>query len=309
MMRHIARLWNLRGLAASIVAGLFLVLAPIPGGAAEAPPLGKKKIIWTHGPWGTGLVVTHMGKVLLEKIGYEVDMKLLEVGLAYQAMATGQAEIWSSAYLPGQDSYLNKHGENLEILSVSYGPVPGGLLVPGYVSISSIEELKKPDVRKMLGGKIIGIEAGAGVMTQAKKAIDQYGLDFELVASSSTAKDAAFKAAYDKKEPIVVTSWCPHYLCASYSVKFLSDTKGIYRDSQDYHIVRKGFRTDFPRANVLLSRYTVTSDKISQMLVWMEHEKLTAEQAVKRFMDQQPELLWYLLRDLGAGMAQPENLK
>ncbi|MSO92508.1 MAG: glycine betaine ABC transporter substrate-binding protein [Rhodospirillales bacterium] len=291
------------------VAALLTMLAAIPAGAAEPPALGKKKIIWTHGPWASGLVVTYMGKFLLEKAGYEVEMKLLDTGLAYQAIGTGQAEIWSSAYLPGQDSYLNKHGDNLDILSVSYGPVPGGLAVPGYVAVNSIEELKKPDVRKMFGGKIIGIDAGSGVMAQAKKAIEQYGLDFELVASSGTAKDAAFKAAYDKKEPIIITSWCPHYLCALYSVKFLSDNKGIYKDSQDYHIVRKGFRTDFPRATTLLARYTLTSEKVSQMLVWMENDKISAEQAAKRLMDQQPELVWYLLNDLGAGLTQPSNLK
>ncbi len=290
--------------------GAMLGVAGLPHALAQdLPPLGQKKIIYTHGPWGSGLTVTHVGAAMLKRIGYDVELKLVDVGLAYQAMASGKAELFSSAYLPGQHQYLNAQAGKVEILSVSYGPVPGGLMVPAYVPASTIADLKKPDIQKMLSGKIIGIDAGAGIMVQAKKAIDQYGLNFELVPSSDAAMAAAFKAAYDKKEPIVITSYCPHYLCALYDVKFLEDDKGIYGQSQDYHLVRKGFRTDFPRAAVFLARYTLTSDKISKMLQWMETEKIKPEVAAERFIKANPELVWFWIGDLAEGVEKPASLK
>jgi len=301
-----ARLWSLL---------MLLIVAVSPFGVSvaadqEVPPLGKKKIIWTHGPWGTGLVDTHIGEVMLKRIGYDVELKLVDVGLAYQALASGKAEIFSSAYLPGQYQYIKAQPGKIDILSVSYGPVPGGLMVPSYVPVTTIADLQKPEIQKLLGGKITGIDAGSGIMLQARKAIEQYGLNFELVPSSDAAMAAAFKAAYDKKEPIIVTGYCPHYLCALYDVKFLKDTKGIYSStSQDYHLVRRGFRTDFPRATVFLSRYTLTSDKISTMLNWMETDKIKAEVAADRFMDANPELVWFWIGDLAEGMEKPASLK
>ena len=305
MERRINRLW--RPLALLVAAVLFLELSP--AAAEDIPPLGNKTIIWTYGPWSTGLVTTFIGQTMLKRIGYDVELKLVDVGLAYQALASGKAEIFSSAYLPGQQQYLNGLPGKIDILSVSYGPLPGGLMVPGYVPVNTIADLQKPEIEKMFGGKIIGIDAGSGIMLQAKKAIEQYGLKFELVPTSDAAMAAAFKAAYEKKEPIIVTSYCPHYLCALYNVKFLEDTKGIYGNNpQDYHIVRRGFRTDFPRATVFLARYTLTSDKISLMQKWMETEKITAEVAADRFIKANPELVWYWIGDLAKGVEKPATL-
>lgn len=127
----------------------------------------------------------------------------------YQALGTGKAGIFSSGYLPGRHQYLNAQAGKVEILSVSYGPVPGGLMVPAYVPASTIADLQKPEMQKLFGGKIVGIDAGSGVMAQAKKVVDQYGLNFELVPSSDAAMAASFKAAYEKKEPIIITIVLP----------------------------------------------------------------------------------------------------
>jgi glycine betaine/proline transport system substrate-binding protein len=278
--------------------------------AQEMPPLGNKKIVWTHGPWGAGLVDTFIGQAMMKRIGYDIELKLVDVGLAYQALASRKADIFSSAYLPGQQQYLNAQSGKIDILSVSYGPVPGGLMVPSYVPVNMIADLKKPEIENLFGGKITGIDAGSGIVVQAKKAIEQYGLKFELVPSSDAAMAAAFKAAYEKKEPIIVTGYCPHYLCALYNVKFLEDTKGIYSgNSQDYHLVRRGFRTDFPRATAFLARYTLTSDKISMMLNWMESDKIKAEAAADRFIQANPELVWFWIGDLAEGIEKPASLK
>ena len=295
------------------ILGLMCALFGVAGAshvfAQDVPPLGQKKIIYTHGPWGSGVSVTQIGATMLKRIGYDVELKLVDVGLAYQALASGKAEIFSSAYLPGQHQYLNAQAGKIEVMSVSYGPVPGGLMVPAYVPASTIADLKKPEIQKMLGGKIIGIDAGAGVMVQAKKAIDQYGLNFERVPSSDAAMSAAFNSAYDKKEPIVIISYCPHYLCALYDVKFLEDDKGIYGQSQDYHLVRKGFRTDFPRAATFLARFTLTSDKVSKMLQWMETDKIKPEAAAERFIKANPELVWFWIGDLADGVEKPATLR
>jgi glycine betaine/proline transport system substrate-binding protein len=181
-------------------------------------------------------------------------------------------------------------------------------MVPSYVAANSIEDLKKPEVGREVDGKIIGIDAGAGIMLSSKKAIEQYGLALQLVASSDAAMSAAFKAAYEQKKPIVVTGWCPHILCALYGVKFLEDPKDIYGQDRAMNAVRAGFRTDFPRATTFLSRFTLTDKQLSQLLVWVDSGYMTDAQAVERFMKENQSLVWYMIGGLAPDLKKPTSL-
>ena len=105
-----------RLLRVSALVGAILGLAgSLDAFAQEVPPLGQKKIIYTHGPRGSGIAVTQIGAAMLKRIGYDVELKLVDVGLAYQALGSGKAEIFSSAYLPGQHQYLNAQAGKIEI--------------------------------------------------------------------------------------------------------------------------------------------------------------------------------------------------
>jgi hypothetical protein len=67
-----------------------------------------------------------------------------------------------------------------------------------YVSIEKISELETH--RKKFNGKIIGIDPGAGIMKTSEAAIELYGLDFKLLASSGPAMTAALKDAIRREQ-------------------------------------------------------------------------------------------------------------
>jgi len=305
MSNYIRNLWRATAFMGAIA--LASVATSTAQSADWPPPLGSKKIVYAHGQWST-TAVTYVVIGLLEAAGYQVEGKLLDTGLAYQALANGQVDLYSNAYLPGQQSYFNKYGDKLDIISMSYGPVPGGLMVPAYLPATTIADLLKPEIRDMVSGKIIGVDAGSGVVMQAQRAIDTYGLKLELVPSGGAAMAAAFKSAYDKNEGIIITGWCPHALCALYDVKFLADDKGIYGYSQDYHVARKGFRDEFPRATAILSRVNMTEGLVSEMLVWMDQEGIDYKEAAKRFLAKYPELVWYWIGDIAPNVEKPASL-
>ncbi|MDF2947359.1 MAG: opuAC [Bacillales bacterium] len=106
--------------------------------------------------------------------------------------------------------------------------------------------------------KIVGIDPGAGLMKLTiNDVLPKYGLDkWEVVEGSGAAMAAALKKAYDKKEPIIVTGWSPHWKFASYDLKYLEDPKGIYGGAEDVNtIVRKGLKEDHPDAYKLLDQF------------------------------------------------------
>ncbi|MBI0577788.1 glycine/betaine ABC transporter [Neobacillus cucumis] len=116
--------------------------------------------------------------------------------------------------------------------------------------------------------KIIGIDPGAGLMKASAKAIKDYGLnDWTLVEGSSAAMTAALKKAYDKKEPIIVTGWTPHWMFAKFDLKYLEDPKGSFGKDETIHtIARNGLKEDLPEAYKVIDQFHWTPDDMGVVM-------------------------------------------
>jgi glycine betaine/proline transport system substrate-binding protein len=116
--------------------------------------------------------------------------------------------------------------------------------------------------------KIIGIDPGAGLMKATNKVVEEYGLDdWTVVEGSGAAMTAALKKAYDKKEPIIVTGWTPHWMFASFDLKYLEDPKGVYGQEETINtIVRTGLKDDLPEAYQVLDQFNWTPDDMAVVM-------------------------------------------
>ncbi|MGE7835311.1 glycine betaine ABC transporter substrate-binding protein [Viridibacillus arvi] len=117
--------------------------------------------------------------------------------------------------------------------------------------------------------KIIGIEPGAGLMAQAKTAMKDYKLDnWTLVEGSSAAMVAELKKAYSKKEPIIITGWSPHWMFASYDLKYLDDPNGTFGGAEEINtLVRKGLKEDAPGAYTILDQFSWDTSDMEKVMV------------------------------------------
>lgn len=132
--------------------------------------------------------------------------------------------------------------------------------------------------------KIVGIDPGAGLMKLTiNDVIPEYGLDdWEVVEGSGAAMAAALKKAYDKKEPIIVTGWSPHWKFASFDLKYLEDPKGIYGGAEDVNtIVRQGLKDDHPDAYKLLDQFNWEPKHIETVMALIQEGKEPAEAAAQ----------------------------
>ncbi|QXI31065.1 glycine betaine ABC transporter substrate-binding protein [Pseudomonas vanderleydeniana] len=187
-------------------------------------------------------------KKVLEEQGYTVKLtEFSEWGIAYAALGKGDVQILVSQVNYLTQDYWNKSKNKLERVSPISDGLYQGIAVPKYVSIDSIEELNANADK--FGGKIIGIEPGAGLMRDTNNAIRDYGLKLQLVEGSSAAMTAALKSAIDRKEWIAVTLWDPSWMSLKFDVKYLTDSKGVFPPSQTYYwIGQKGFSEKNPQA-------------------------------------------------------------
>lgn len=107
-------------------------------------PVQKEKLTIAYVAWDSEIASSHIVKEVLEtKLGYEVELSQVQAGPMWAGVAMGDVDGMVAAWLPSTDaSYLKKFGDQLEDLGPNLDGTKIGLVVPGYMNIQSIEELK-----------------------------------------------------------------------------------------------------------------------------------------------------------------------
>ncbi|MFE0641801.1 ABC transporter permease/substrate binding protein [Streptomyces sp. NPDC058877] len=298
-----ARLWAHRPQPVTALVGV-VVLALVASGAgllggsgASGPADGNgKKITIGYIPWDEGIASTYLWKELLERRGYRVETKQLEAGALYTGLAGGQLDFQTDAWLPVTHAqYWEKYRNELEDLGSWYGPTSLELSVPSYVKdVDSLADLKGKAGR--FKGRIIGIEPSAGMMGILKdEVLGAYGLEgeYEVVDGSTPGMLAELERAYDRKEPVVVTLWSPHWAYSAHDLKKLADPQGVWGEGDGVHtLARKGFAAENPEVGRWLKDFSLTEEQLTGLeAAIQETGKGREQQAVRTWLDRNPGLV------------------
>ena len=262
---------------------LIMVIGMTSAAAAES-----KKIKMGVLQWNDLVCPSLVTKKVMEKAyGYDIEVvEFFEWGIAFATLAKGDVDILMSQINFVAWDYWTRYNKKLEKLSCSSHGLNQGIVVPSYAPVDSIDQLNQ--YKDKFGGKIIGIEPGAGLMRQTHGVIDGYGLDFELVDGSTAAMTATVKSALAKKEWIAAVMWTPSWMTQAFDVKFLKDPKGIQQPPQSYYwLGRKGFVQDFPQAREIMAGVFVPLDDNIKMTGYIK-EGLKPEEAVNRWLKENP---------------------
>lgn len=235
-----------------LMVGLMLITIlffPVTQASAEDPI----QIGWTA--WSDAEAITKIAdQILEEKMGYEVDLIMADIGIQYQGLVKGDLDIMLMSWLPvTHKNYWKKVAGKVVNLGPIYTRAKLGWVIPDYIppsKLNSVEDLQKPEVAEKLNKKIIGIDPGAGLMQASEKAVEKYGLSdigYNLVPSSGAGMTVALERAIRKNEWIVVTGWSPHWKFARWDLRYLEDPKGVLGGRERIHaLARKGFYQDYP---------------------------------------------------------------
>lgn len=267
-----------------------LCAAAVVGMSLTAAHAEEKSITIGTMSWEDLTPITGITKKVLEDSGYTVKVvPFSEWGIAYAALAKGDVQIMASQTDYVAQDYWNKNKKRLEKISpVSHGLFQG-VAVPKYVTIDSIDQLN--DNAEKLGGKIVGIEPGAGLMKDTSNAVKDYDLKLQLVEGSTAAMTAALKSATDRKEWIAVTIWEPSWMAQKFDIKFLADPKGVFPPPQSYYwIGQKGFSAENPHAREVIASVYVPLADITAINSAVNEGK-TMDEAIKGWTDTHADLL------------------
>ena len=250
---------------------------------------GKEITIGYVDGWSDSVATTNVAaEVIKQKLGYDVKLQAVATGIMWQGVATGKLDAMLSAWLPvTHGEYWAKNKDKV----VDYGPnfkdAKIGLIVPEYVTAKSIADLKDDTTYK---NKIVGIDAGSGVMLKTDQAIKDYGLDYKLQASSGAAMIAELTRAEEKHESIAVTGWVPHWMFAKWKLKFLEDPKGVYGAAETVDSVGSlGLEKKAPEVVAFLKKFQWASkDEIGEVMLAIQ-DGAKPEVAAKDWVAKHPD--------------------
>lgn len=239
--------------------------------------------------WDCATAATYLTKAVLEKADFKVRTTPVSAAAMWQSIASGDRDAMVCAWLPGTHGhYLEEVGDDITNLGVNTPGARIGLVVPQYVTINSIEQLNAN--KDKFNGRIIGIDPGAGIMSAAEKAIEEYGLELRLMEGSDATMTAELMDKTRDEEWVVVTGWAPHWKFGRWDLKFLQDPKGTFGGEETINtIVRKGLDEAEPKAYAILDNFELTSDELNTIMMWIAEEGLSPEKAADKWIEENSE--------------------
>ncbi|WP_299578494.1 glycine betaine ABC transporter substrate-binding protein [uncultured Sunxiuqinia sp.] len=226
------------------------------------------KLVYTD--WSEAVALTTLAQILLEdRMDFDVQTKLSDVESAYAEVARGEADVFADAWLPETHGhYLEAYADSIEQLGIIYPDARTGLLVPAYSRYHSLEDLKGTDVT------IIGIEAEAGVMYQARYAMQQYMLEtVQLKNLSEQEMVRLFTEAYKRREEVIITGWEPHGLFARFDIRFLDDPLKVFGEKENiYALGTRGLEDRLPDVVRFFERMQLSEKQINSLIDAMTGE-------------------------------------
>ncbi|MDN8590239.1 glycine betaine ABC transporter substrate-binding protein [Paenibacillus sp. 11B] len=107
-------------------------------------PVNGDSIKLSYVAWDSEIASTNLLEYILkEKLGYKVTSLQVEIGPMWTGIANGDVDATPAAWLPLTSAdYFNKYKDQIDDLGPNMDGAKTGLVVPTYMDINSIEDLK-----------------------------------------------------------------------------------------------------------------------------------------------------------------------
>lgn len=270
------------------LAGCSLLESQIP--VTNDRSKGKVRIGYVQ--WASAEASSYIVKEVLERMGYYVELSILQTGILYQATSQKNIDVFVCSWLPNTDkSYWKKHKDKLVELNNNYTSAQIGIVVPKYVTIDSIKDMKKYEDK--FKKRIVGIDPGAAQMEVTEdKVMPHYGLEnWTLSESSGSAMTAELERAIDRKEWIAVTGWKPHWMWSKWDLKFLKDPDLTMGNGEFIKTMgRPNIKEEMPEVSKFFQKYRLNTEDFSSVMLKIQ-EGESPEKTAKEFVESHEDLV------------------
>ena len=302
------------------LAGLALAAA----GAALAAELGDtdRPIRLAINEWTGQHVTTHIGGEILKRAGYDVEYVTAGYFNMYQAMGEGEIsaalEVWTSN-VSDQFGEEQAAGRVVDVSGLGLD-AKEGFAYPAHVEeicpgLPDWEALKDcagqfATAETIPQGRLVDYPADWG--TPGADRVAGLELPYKAVpAGSEGALIAELRAATERKSPLLIVFWQPHWAMSAYDVKFVALPEGTpdcYEDASwgvnpnavadcDFIPTRifkaawSGFEETWPAAYEILEAYRLTTAQQQPLMGAVDVDGRSVEEVAAEWVDAN-ETIW-----------------
>lgn len=288
----------------SFAAGLAVVLTGFLGAAPAAYAQDGDTCRTVHFAdigWADVTSTTALASTVFEGLGYRPVTTMTSVPISLAGLRNKQIDASLGYWSPLQANIVEPFVQAKSVDQLQPANLNGAkstLAVPSYAydaGIKTFADLAKH--RDELGGKIYGVEPGAGANLAVHKMIakNQFGLgNFQLVETSEAGMLVAVRRAIREKKPIVFVGWEPHPMNVQLDMKYLTGSDDAFGPNdgaaQVYTLTSAGYGARCPNAAHVLGNLHFTTqleDEVMQAV--MNREQPAA--AAKAYLKAHPDVL------------------
>lgn len=272
----------------AILAGTLAVILFLVGGTIHYTfdQNNDKTVTLASVHWDSEIASANVIKIVLEDLGYDVEIYELDPAVVYSSIANGTADVTVAPWLPiTQGALYEQYGDHMVNLGPNLDGATISITVPAYMDVDSIADLKN-EANKT----ITGIEPGAGVTAKAEELMNDYEnlSDWTLSTSSTGAMLVELDKAIANKEDFVITGWKPHWMYQKYDLKDLEDPKMTMGEGDSlYSFTREGFEEDMPEVYRVIDNFNWTVEDMESVM--LELQDIDPAVAAQNWIDKNPE--------------------
>ena len=283
-----------------------LLIAAVVAGTAAGPGLAQvseecRTVRFSDVGWTDITATTAATSVVLEALGYEVDVSVLSVPVTYTGLASGDIDVFLGNWMPTMEADIAPYREDGSVDTVRANlegakytlAASQSLADEGLTDFSSIAEFEE-----QLDGQIYGIEPGNDGNRLIQEMIDNdtFGLgDFELVESSEQGMLAQAARAERQGEGIVFLGWEPHPMNANLEMTYLEGGDDIFGPDLGgatvYTNTRAGYVEECPNIGQLLQNLEFSLEMENEIMGAILNDGAAPEDAASAWLKEHPEAL------------------
>lgn len=288
---------------AAALASLALMAAPAAIGPAlaqgTADPAACKTIRMSEPGWTDISATNATAGLVLKALGYDAQVTTLSVPIGYEALKSGQSDVFLGNWMPAQASFradleaagaVDVLGRNLEGAKFTLAVSPAGAAL-------GVKDFADLDAhRDAFGGQIYGIEPGAPANQTIGKMIadDSFGLgDWTLVETGEQAMLAQVARNDASGKPTVFLAWAPHPMNETLDITYLTggdkEFGPNYGGAEVFTLARKGWAAECPNAARLMKQMTFTVGMENQIMGGIINDGDDAADAAGKWLKANPD--------------------
>jgi glycine betaine/proline transport system substrate-binding protein len=303
-----------RGSRIAALTTCLLLTAVLGGCAGESGGSGGTTVRAAQFPWSAAELTTAILAEVVSghpELGVD-EIEVIEAGpaTAWAGAQRGDVDLLSEVAMPNQEELAAQADERIDLVAETYGGAEQGWFVPSYAlepgqpldRLTSITQLN--DYADALGNRLVDSDPSFITTEQNAKRLTGYGIALEQVTSSEAAQLAELRRAYERREPIVVYLYHPHWVFEEFDMTQLEEPNPYQPDCfttgdgacamPDYAAwtaASTELAESAPRFQEMLSRFQLPLTDIETMLKAVDVDNEDVQEVAQRYLADNPDLV------------------